>query len=497
MTISSRTIAKNASFLMVSQMITWGLTFLVTIFLPRYLGPAGIGQLQLSASLWAIVAVIASLGTDKMVMKEIARAPDRLNELVSSTLALRSLLFMVGALGMAVYLQLVNYPPQTVWVVWIVGLSALIGQMAGAYEAGLKGLERMQYTSLASIVFVAAGSLLQIGLVFMGYGVIPIAAAGIFASMASLGIQAHFLRKQYSFKLTGNQDTVRLVFQASLPYFLVSIGLVLYHQVDIVIISLLADEKTIGWYGTAMRLFGTLLFIPNVFVIALFPALSRAYTDSPNGLNRLAQKSLNVLLLIGVPIGFGMAVLATPIIELLYGPAFANSGPVLSIMGLLLTLTYTNMLIGFLLISMNRQKTLAVVMLLMTFATIPLDLVLVPWALKTFANGALGGALSYVVTETAVAIAGVSLLPQGTFNRENTIVIAKLILAGSVMAAFTWTVRYAFLLIPIAVGAVTYIAMVLILQTMPREDWEFFFKLGFSLLHRLRRRSPASAELKG
>ncbi len=348
MTISSRTIARNASFLMVSQIITWGLTFLLMIFLPRYLGPAGIGQLQLAASLWAIVAVIATLGTDKLVMKEIARSPDRLNELIGSTLALRTLLFIFGALGMVAYLELADYPTQTVWIIWIIGFGALMTQMAGAYEAALKGLERMQYTSLASVVSIAVGSLLQIGLVFMGYGVIPIAAAGIIASVAGLTIQAYFLQKQYPFKLSVNRNLIHSVFQASLPYFLVSIGMVLYQQVDIVVISLLANETTVGWYGTATRLYGTLLFIPNVFVIALFPALSRAYTDSSIRSNRLAQKSLNLLMLVGIPIGFGMAVIASPLVVLLFGPAFANSGPVLAILGMLLILTYVNMLLGFL-----------------------------------------------------------------------------------------------------------------------------------------------------
>lgn len=496
-TISGRTIAKNASFLMMSQVITWGLSFLLIIFLPRYLGPAGIGQLQLAGSLWAIVAVIATLGTDKLVMKEIARAPDRLNELISATLVLRTVLFLFGALGMAAYLQLVDYPTQTMWVIWIIGLGALIGQISGSYEAVLKGLERMQHTSLASIISFAVGSLFQIGLVLKGYGVIPIAAAGMISTTASLAIQARFLQKYRSFKLSVNHDLIRSVLRASLPYFLVSIAMVVYHQVDIVILSLLADETTIGWYGTAIRLFGTLLFIPNVFVVALFPALSRAYSGSPTGSNRLAQKSLNLLMLVGIPLGFGMSVIATPIVVLLYGPAFANSGPVLTILGVVLIMTYADMLLGFLLISMDRQKTLAVVMLVMTLATIPLDLILVPWTMKTFANGALGGALSYVFTETGIVIAAMALLPKGTFNRENIKVIVRLLMAGCVMAAVTWVVRDAFLLIPILVGAVTYIGMILILRAIPKEDWDAFFKLGSFLFDRLRRRPAAPAELKG
>jgi O-antigen/teichoic acid export membrane protein len=203
------------------------------------------------------------------------------------------------------------------------------------------------------------------------------------------------------------------------------------------------------------------------------------------------------MMLVGVPIGFGIAVIASPLVVLLFGPAFAKSGPVLGILGMLLIVTYVNMLLGFLLISMDRQKKLALVMLVMTFATILLDIILVPWAMKTFSNGALGGALSYVFTETGILLAGVALLPKGTFDRENTKVIAKLVLAGSVMAAITWAVRDAFLLIPIVVGAVTYLGMILILRAIPKEDWDSFLKLVSSLFRRLRGPSAASAELKG
>ncbi len=46
------------------------------------------------------------------------------------------------------------------------------------------------------------------------------------------------------------------------------------------------------------------------------------------------------------------------------------------------------------------------------------------------------------------------------------------------MAAVTWTVRDAFLLIPLVVGAVTYLGMILILRAIPKEDWDSLIKLG-------------------
>src|SRR5512141_515678 len=225
MTISSYTIAKNASFLMVSQVITWGLALLVTIFLPRYLGPAGMGQLQLAASLWAIVSVIAAMGTDRLVMKEIARSPDQLNEWVGTALALRTVLFLFGAVGMTAYLRLAGYPTQTASVIWIIGFGTLIGHLSGIYESGLKGLERMEYTSLASIVSLTLVSLLQIGLVILGFGIISIAAVGIIASITSLVIMSYYLRKDYAFHLSIKWHLIQSVIRASLPYFLASVGL--------------------------------------------------------------------------------------------------------------------------------------------------------------------------------------------------------------------------------------------------------------------------------
>jgi hypothetical protein len=58
-------------------------------------------------------------------------------------------------------------------------------------------------------------------------------------------------------------------------------------------------------------------------------------------------------------------------------------------------------------------------------------------------------------------------------------------------------VRETFLLIPIALGAVTYAGMILLLRAIPKEDWISFTRLGYSFLHRLRRHPAASAELKG
>jgi hypothetical protein len=154
-------------------------------------------------------------------------------------------------------------------------------------------------------------------------------------------------------------------------------------------------------------------------------------------------------------------------------------------------------LMGYILITMDRQKAWAIIILIATFVTIPLDLILVPWAVKVFANGAMGGVFSYAITETGMAISAFLLLPRGTFNRDNLKVASKLLLAGLIMAAATWTVREAFIVIPLIVGAATYVVMVFILRAIPKEDMEFIHETFLTVLQRFRGRLIGPAISKG
>jgi O-antigen/teichoic acid export membrane protein len=80
---SVKTITKNASVLMLSQLITWGMALVLMIFLPRYLGAVGVGKFQLATSLWAIVSIVVSFGMDTYMTREIARMPEKASQFLA------------------------------------------------------------------------------------------------------------------------------------------------------------------------------------------------------------------------------------------------------------------------------------------------------------------------------------------------------------------------------------------------------------------------------
>lgn len=490
MSQSTKNIAKNASVLLGAQIIMWLLTMAMTIVLPRYLGAAGVGKMQFATSLWMVIGVIAAFGIDTLLTKEIARDPARTPVLFSSALVLRCILYAIGYVVLVAMLRYFAYPADTIDIVCLVGVANLIRQLIAMTQATLQGLERMELFSFGEILSNALYTMIGILLLFNGWGLYAIVGLLIVTVTINLLLQLYFLHRIYPLRPNFAWQNIKGLLQAGWPYLLSSFFLAAYMQMDIIIISALVDEQTIGWYSAAYRLFGTFLFIPTVYIMAAFPVFSRMFVDDRSGLQRLISKSFDTLFLLSVPLGFGMTIIANPLVALIFGPEFANSGPILAVLGIVLILTYQNILIGHFLISMDRQNAWTIVMALATFATIPLDLVLIPWCEAHFANGGLGGAIAFAVTELGMLLVGLKLLPAGALTRTNLWTTIRVLMAGGLMMAVVWQFEHLFIAIPILLGVITYTALVFALRIIPKEDFALLQGFAQQLISRFRRVQP-------
>jgi O-antigen/teichoic acid export membrane protein len=461
---------RNARALITSQVATWLLTFALTVFLPRYLGVEAMGRLNLANSLWAIAAVGINFGLDIYLVKEIARQPTHAAELVGRTFAMRAVMFVFAVVGMLAYTRLAHYPPETVRVIFIIGASTILWQWIGAVQAALQGLEQMHLMSLANIVAKAIVTFACIPLALSGQPLVLVASTYVLAAAVGLWLQLRFFHRLHPFRLTFDLTGVLDLMRAGLPYLLSGAFRVLYVQVDVVIISLFVDERNVGWYGTAAQLLGTLLFIPTVYIATIAPALSRSSTETPDQLARLMRRSFDLLVVLSIPVGLGVVAVAAPFVNLLYGPQFSGSGPILALFGIALIFLYQNMLIGQFLISTDRQSALTALIATATVCTVPLDLVLIPWCEQRYGNGALGGALSLIVTEGCMVFIGLRLLPPGALGRTSVLTATKALAAGLCMVGAIWWSRPYFVGIPIVIGAVVYPVALLALRAIPDED---------------------------
>ena len=236
-----------------------------------------------------------------------------------------------------------------------------------------------------------------------------------------------------------------------------------------VIISLVATEEEIGWYAVAATLMGTLLFLPNTLVTSLFPALAQANDRGSTAVTDLMGRALRTALIVAIPISFGTIVVADPLVVMLFGQDFAPAGPVLAIGGVVLLLMFLTILVGGVARATGKVTIFNVAVTAATLLTIPLDLVLVPWTRDRFDNGALGGALSFLVTELLILVVLVWKVTPDLVERRTVVRLVKCVIAGCAIVVAGWPLRTQFIAIPIVAGAVAYIAMVFVLR-IPHAD---------------------------
>ena len=486
-------VAKNAGILMVSQMVTWGLTLLLTVFLNRYLGPENVGKLDTVRAIWSIVAIFIAFGMNTYMTREIARDAGKTSTLFTQVIWVKLILFIFGFGGVIAYLKWFGYPPDTLKIAYILALSTFFWEINTTVFASLEGLEQMQPISIGNVIGKSLNTILSLIMLGLGYGLVTIAIVIVISSAATLIVPLRALAKQHPLRSRFNLKESTKMLKAGLPFLGVGLAIVVYLQVDVIIISLFVNEKTVGWYTSADRLFSTPLFVPTVFMTAVYPALARMFTTNPKAMPHLIRKSFHLLLILGVPIGFGIIIMAYPLVILLYGEAFAPSGIVLSILGFVLIFSYQNILLGQFLIATERQNKWTTVMIVSTIATVFLDLYLIPYTARTFGNGAIGGAFAFVITETSMLIIGLRMLPKNSLDKHTLSLAGRTLIAGIGMGIATWWARPLFILIPISIGAVSYILFLLLLNVITREDIVLLQNATGGLTRRFRR-STASVE---
>ena len=106
--------------------------------------------------------------------------------------------------------------------------------------------------------------------------------------------------------------------------------------------------------------------------------MSRLYESSTDSLKLIVEKYFKYMILIGLPIGVGITLLANQIIVLIFGQAFLESAPALQILIWATVFTFANSAFVQLFQSTNRQVLLTKITFIGMIVNIILNLILIP-----------------------------------------------------------------------------------------------------------------------
>jgi O-antigen/teichoic acid export membrane protein len=476
----ARSIVKNTSIMMGQYAITSLSTFFLVLFLPRYLGPIEYGRLFLATSIIGIFRVLVEYGGNYLVAKKVSRNPELTGQIIVDALSFRTVLGVFAFAGAYALSFLAKYPPEERLLILIVGLGLLWKGAMTVLVASYQGRETMQYTSIGAVSEAVFMCIVGIGALLMGAKAKEIAIISISSSFINFCTLALFSKRLTSFFPKINWDEMTSQIKEGVPYLLLAIFGTIYYRIDSVMLSKMAPESVVGWYGGAYRLFDVLNFFPVIFTTAAFPVLSRLWGREEQAHKRTTQRSLEFMILIGILVTIGAMTFSDKAVQLFYGlPAYTPSIIVLKVLATGIIFLFVDMILGSTLIASNKQRQQSILALIAIPLNVGLNLLLIPYFQLSAENGGIGAGIATVITEFFIMIAGLWLMPKGILKGFRFHVVLKGIIAGVILAILLWV--FTMLSIPWLILAILcpflYGAILIFIRTFEPSEKEFFLSL--------------------
>lgn len=375
-----RRVLRNSAYNLIagiSQRIGQTITF---ILVARLLTTEATGSYKLAITYTSILLTLSLWGLDQLLVRDVAKDRSLVGAYLGNFLLLRLLLATAVWLGLSLLLPLFPYEPQTKQFILVMTATIIPTSLSNLYQSVWAAFEDMKaYTVvllLFSVVRVVAGT----AVLLKDSALMPIAFVFLLVSIAELLTNAWITHRRPEVRSAAwklDWKFARHSLRTALPLIAVSFILVVEYQFDDVILSLFWPEEVVGVYGAAAMIFTLLLFLPRSFQLAVFPIISRAYHSQTN-LAAVYSQSLKFLVIVSLPLALGVSVFSAQIINLIFGAAYADAAPVLTILVWAFFISALNVPNSRLLISANKQRMVALFAILSMVANLLLSLWLVP-----------------------------------------------------------------------------------------------------------------------
>ena len=465
---SIQRIARNTVLLLLSNVAGFVLGFFFTMYVARYLAAEGFGVLSFALAFTAIFGVLTDIGLQTLMIREITRDKSLAQKYLSNIAVLKVVLGIITFGLIALTAQLAHYPAETVRVVYLLGLSVVLGAFSTMFYGLFRAYERMEFEALGGAL---SGGLLLAGALWgihHDYSIAGFAWVYFVASIIILGYC--FVVAVWRFTMPRIEVDLRFwkeTLQQAWPFALSGVFLAIYLWIDSVMISAMKGNEAVGWYNAAYRLILILTFVPAAYFGAVFPSMSRFHVSSKEFLRFIHERSFKYLLMLGVPIGVGMTILANKIIVLIFGSGYYPSVIALQILIWSTVFSFIGGVFANLFQSINRQMVLAWVLGSAAVLKVVLNFILIPGHSYT---GACIATLASSMVVLALSSIWISRIGYGISLKNTIAIIIRVLVASAIMCVFVFYLNNFYILALIPLAALLYVAVLYIIGGIDEED---------------------------
>jgi lipopolysaccharide exporter len=447
------------------RLINLALGVVVTVALVRYLGQARYGEWSTLLAVGAIVTAAGAQTLPRVVIPRAAADPENERKWFGAFVFLQSAIAVPGTLiamtiGLLVatdhemrvaaivlsLLVLLNLP-SALGAVFQLRVRNDIGTALGIFNS-------IVWTAGLLIIRSLGGSMEAIAVMFV--------AASALTGLVTLGLSARWMK----FDWQGGKALRSTVAKIAVPVSIFGLSVIAYNALDTLLVFEIKGAAEAGLYGATYRILDQAGVFPAAIVTTLTPIMAGTYKTNLARTHRLIQAAADSLAIVS----FGAIAVALaagkPLLELLYGPDFAQAAPTLVILMVAFFLIGMGYVYGSLVVMLGIQRMVVKYAVLALVTNVVLNLIFIP------IYGYVAAAVITVITEALVLGLTIRVVgPILQFRMKFGLMTRTAIAAGG-MALVVWLVRQAGAPVGvlIAVSLTVYPALLLGLRAVDRRE---------------------------
>ena len=473
-----RRVINNTIISFLGQAVIWASTLVLTFAYGHFLGAFKFGELYFAIAFVTLVGAPVNSGFGSQAIRDVAQKPDKAVTYFSSLLLIRlgAWLILYGIVLFASWL--LGYSPEVRVLTAICGFDLLCNALASTFASLHYAFERTIFPVAGNILEKGLVALISILLLKAGAGVQAMAVVIAVGSLINGVWQAIWLFRLIGFNFAFDPALIREIVRTNIPFFISGVLLVSYTSIDTILLSLMTNNTVVGWYGAAQRITDTMSFIPTIVIMSImYPIFSKLSTDSDTALKLAVEKSVNFLLLCGIPIATIFIVAAPNIIRVLYQRnEFAHSVPVLQAAAPGMVFIFISFAFWSIILSKKQDRRLPIVSAVALVFNLGLNLILI----RLYQH--VGAAIASSLTELLVCCTYVVFIPRHLLPSGSLRVALKALVASMVMVLIILPLHafHIYLILPVAI--IVYAGAALLFRVIPREDYQ-------AIYHAIRRKA--------
>ena len=387
-------IFKNTSYLFVSGVISKALFLIQIIFIARYLGTAGLGKYAFVFAFGSLFFILSNPGLIDLATREISRDKSKTGKYLGNLLFIKLCLCLVASLLMITTINLINVSQELRIGIYLICFILSIDAFLRIFYSAFRAYEKMLYEAITLLIHNIIIIGLALYFLIRGYGFIQLIYAFVIGKTVGLIITAYFGYKLFPkpvFKI--DLKLWKYLMIKSIPFLVICFFASIIYRIDLVMLQFFKGETIVGLYGAADTIIRNLIIFPSVFIVSVYPSLSKYFIKDKEKLYCLYKKSFLYLFLFSLFIVIGCFIFGKFVILLIFGKEFIESVFILKLISIGGFFLFLNLINIYYLNAINKPLVNVKIFIFGAVMNIILNLMLIPR--YSYTGAAISSIISY------------------------------------------------------------------------------------------------------